>query len=161
MLSIYVIGKSISKVKNCRYGTQSRKVFELHWKYYIDERRQALNCKEKQKYLIRIYRRRTWPVQERASSFRMVIKKTFLMKRNLLLLFLVLFSFRKLKLIWGKMQEYENYLGFDSDLLSYKLCFIFVKQKMDKWIAHIETASKPRWIWNWNFWLLRFFLLSP
>ena len=76
MLSIYVIGKSISKVKNCRYGTKSRKVFELHWKYYIDERRQALNCKEKQKYLIRIYIEEP-DLFERASFFETVIKKTF------------------------------------------------------------------------------------
>ena len=76
MLSIFVIGKCISKVKNCRYGTQSRKVFELHWKYYIDERRQALNCKEKQKYLIRIYIEEP-DLFERASFFETVIKKTF------------------------------------------------------------------------------------
>ena len=77
MPSIFVIGEGISKVKNWMcMEHESRKVFELHWKYYIDERRQALNCKEKQKYLIRIYIEEP-DLFERASFFETVIKKTF------------------------------------------------------------------------------------
>ena len=82
MLSIFVIGEGIRKVKkNSVYGKHKVEKFLNYIGKHRDEKKTSSELQRKTKVFNTDIYWRTWPVRERASSFRMVIKKTFLMMR--------------------------------------------------------------------------------
>ena len=72
-----LLAKALAKLKTgCVWSTKVEKFLNYIGKYRDEKKTSALNCKEKQKYLIRIYIEAP-DLCERASSLGMVIKKTF------------------------------------------------------------------------------------
>ena len=81
-----LLAKALAKLKTgCVWSTKVEKFLNYIGKYRDEKKTSALNCKEKQKYLIRIYIEAP-DLCERASSFGMVIKKTFLMMGSILII---------------------------------------------------------------------------